>query len=364
MSTNLEDQSSQVIAQKRNSWANMGEAVYIAELKLQAMQQQAVAEYCLPTSIKEVGESEEKLKLLKQNQKQIETKRKEITSKFDELISRLMQPEKALIEPISELQSAIIKIKKEEEKRLADLKIKTDEIVRFKEFVSKKSAEICAEKERFILEKIHAAYDYAINKENLLPDDLSDYILRVKTKVNINSFVVEIRDWQGFQSLSEIEKDEIIKENFNYDSGFFKEKFDTLLQEKFSDYAVAFANKELAFEKAKKELEEANKKIEDDRLKSELAASLSSIAAQQVILTNDIRPLKETYEVDMPETVDTAVYLMAAFISNKNLLMDKLRVTKWFSFSPLQISAALAKCKNDDEKFCPQNIKFKIVDKL
>lgn len=362
MNNELTTQETQVIAQKRNAWANMGEVVHTTELQLQAFQQQALERFSLPTKIEDVPDAEALLKVLKSSKATLEDKRKEVTSKFDAVSQRLMQPEKALLEPIAELSKAIISVKKIEEDRLRKLKEKADEIVRYKQFIINSSNDAKAAAESSISRIISQAYEYALGDGNIDIDGLPEYISRCKNKYPVIKFVMELPKCNSI--LTEEERDDIIRELYTYDSAYYKQKFDTLLDEKFSDYAVALANKEQAIALSKKQEEEEKKRIEEEKKNKELSASLQSMAALDVQITTDTKALKKSYEVDMPETPETAILLMAAFVGNKNLVLQKLKVNKWFAFSIGQIANALGKCKNDDENFAPQGIIFKQIDKL
>ncbi len=138
------------------------------------------------------------------------------------------------------------------------------------------------------------------------------------------------------------------------------------LRKKFIDYSVAYSNKKQAIELAAKEDEEKQKALIEEANNKETAIQLESVSEVLEVTVSgpEIKALKKSYEVNMPETVESVIMIMAAFTANLQLCMPKLKVTKWFKFTPDQAATALAKVKCDDNNFAPKGITFKEVEKL
>ena len=136
------------------------------------------------------------------------------------------------------------------------------------------------------------------------------------------------------------------------------------IEAKFFDYAVAFSNKEVALKQAEEEKAKKAQEIADAQQNQAVANKLESVAQAVTVDTPMTKALKKSYAIDMPETIESALLIQAAFVSNLQLCLPKMRVTKWFDLKVSQCGDALAKLKCDDNNFQPSGIQFKEVDKL
>lgn len=354
----------EVLQKKRNAWANMGEAIYTSELTLQARAQEKILGVVLPTKIEEVPAAEAMLKELKGEMNKIQEDRKTITSKLDDVTARLMQPEKSMLEPLKSLETEIIKIKKADAEERAKKLAKETELKECKEFLISSLARIDADYKCRITERVAKAYEYALGEGDVQMAGLDEFTQKAAAKFTEKDFTPAIPQ----RRLVHVTPDEyaaIARDHFVVDANSYVLSYVVELEKKFSDYDVALNNREQAIAKAKQE-EEANlAAIAQEQANKEVAAQMESISMDLPVTYGPVvKDLKEAYEVDMPETVESVIKIMAAFTANLQLCLPKLRVTKWMAFTPAQAAGALAKVKNDDNAFAPTGITFKKVDKL
>lgn len=351
-----------LLEQRKAGWAKMGELVYTNELELQVMAQQPLLDLKLPTTVDEIVPAENKLKEIKAVQKAVENKRKEITGKFDEVTKRLMTPEKSLVEPIDNLSKAIISVKKEHERIEAEKKQKEARIIKAKEFLLIEKARKEASFKETINALIDSAYTHALGAGNITMELLPDYLEKCKSGLNP----------KRFSPVNPLTSDELLVPEINelsnsiwvFDTNYWIGIYHDELDKKFSDYEIALLNKDKALEIAAKENEAKQAEIQAENRRKEVAAQLQSNATPILSESPAIKSLKKSYEVDMPETVESAIAILGAFTANLNACLSELRVSKWFSFTPAQAAGALGKLKSKDNNFNPSGITFKEVDKL
>lgn len=354
----------EVLAKKRNAWANMGEAIYTGELALQARAQAKLIGITLPTKIDEVPQAESLLKELKGEMNSIQEERKKITSKLDEVTARLMLPEKSMQEPIKSLEAEIIKVKKADAEDRAKKQAKENELKECKEFLITTLANLDAQYKRMITEKVSKAYEYALGEGNIQLDGLDAFTQKAAAKFTEKDFT-PVAPTRRLINVTNEEYSALVSEHFTVDANSYVLAYIVELEKKFSDYAVALNNKEHAIARAKQEEEAKIAAIAEEKANKEIAAQLEAASTDlNVSYGPVVKDLKEAYEVDMPETVESVIKIMAAFTANLSLCLPKLRVTKWMAFTATQAAGALAKVKNDDNAFSPSGITFKKVDKL
>lgn len=354
-----------VLEQKRTAWAKMGETVYKTEMQLQAMAQKAVLAVKMPQNIEEVPNAEASLKELKAQRGFIEKNRKDVTSRFDDLQSRLMKPEKSLDDPIKALSDQIISVKKAHETAERIKREIEEERKSVKEraisFLNQKDFEF----KQMINNAVTKALTFALGEGNVTPDGLEEYLMFMKGKFTLVTFMLPPYGDETCRHLKEEEVRAIITENYKNNPNEYLTLYRDELARKFNDYSVAYQNKQQAVELARKQEEEDRRQLEIQKQNKETAARLESTAT---VLTPSVSPgvkaLKKSYEIDMPDSVESALAIMAGFTANLDKCLPKLKVTKWFAFTPAQAGNALAKVKCDDNNFQPSGITFKEVDKL
>jgi hypothetical protein len=358
----LQKEESEIIQKKRAAWGNLGVTVHETEQLLNLRAQAAVSKIKMPANIAEVPEAESQLKELKSAQKSIEAERKAITSKLDDLSQRLMLPEKSLNEPITNLSNSIIAIKKEEE-RIQQIKVlKAQEISslkeRIKSYLSQKDFEFRSD----INNKVTQAYQHALQKD-IKPEGIAEYINACVKKVGAIHFAVD-RPGITLKYVLPEEYEQILEETFVFDANGYVELLGSELTDKFADYDVAYQNKQAALQLAEKEAAEKEAQLQKDLENQQIANKMEAASTPIINEAPQVKALKKSYEVDMPENMENAIKILSAFAANRTLCLPKLRVTKWFAFTPAQAATALAKVKCDDNNFQPLGIIFKEVDKL
>ncbi len=358
----LTQEQSQVIAQKREAWAQMGEAVYRSELQLQIQAQAALADIELPTTIEQVPVAEDRLKNIKSSLAAITNNRKAVTSKFDDVTARLMVPEKSFAEPIKMLSDAIIGVKQAYEAESKKKQARFDEIKRCQDHYRNEKIRVEAELAAKVNALVTRCYEHALNKD-VKAADVVAYLNTAKASVTADQFPVQVRTFTPVILTAE-ECQAVCQDLAKIDQQQFADLFARDVDAKFSDYAVAIANKEQALQLAAEEEKRKATEIGQQQQQQQVAAKLESAATSVNVEPVITKVLKKSYEVDMPDTVESILAVMGAFSANIHLCMPKLKVTKWWSFTPLQAAAALGKVKSDDNQFAPAGITFKVVSKL
>ncbi len=355
--------SSEIILKKRNAWADLGESIYNRELKLQARAQQAILSIVLPLGPSDLEKAEALLKELRATQISIEGERKEVTVKFNDVATRMMEPEKSLIEPISKLSNVIISIKKSEESKnkLAEQKIK--EIKSIIEQVQLLHNSTDAKYKTLINETVLKAYNFALGTGNITPDKLASWMKLAETKLTLANFPVPTNYIGHSLLVSDEEYREICQANLKIVPAKYIEQYKMALSERFKDYDIAYKNKEDALKIAEAEKLAQQEKIKQEEENKKAAAKLNTATSIPIVM-NGSKPLKKSYEIDMPETCESAMAILGAFVANMPLCLPKLRINKWFSFTAAQAANALGKVKSDENEFHPQGLTFKQVDKL
>lgn len=357
------EQDEQVLEEKRQSWGNMGVLVHNLEMSLQAEAQQVILSIKTPTTIEEVPDAEAKLKEITTAINSIEEKRKVYTQKFDAVTARLMAPAKSLAEPKTNLSNAIIKIKKEHEAEVKQKQQKAIELQNARDFYTSAKIRIDAELNTKVNNWIDKSYTKAL-EENVSFIGLVDYIKSVKDAVEAKHFGYVVPSFvPQFNTQDDI--DAIISECLIINQQSYVDRFRNELDAKFSDYEIAINNKAQALANAAKEKQEADQKIQDEANMQQMAAKLESVSTEIPVEVSVVtKALKQSFEVDMDDCIESALKIMAAFGANINLCLPKLKVTKWDSFNVGQMKNALSKVKCDDNSFAPAGINFKQVDKL
>jgi len=358
----LTPEQAQVITQKREAWAQMGEAVYRQEISLQLRAQQALSDIVLPSTIEEVPEAESRLKEIKAAATAISNDRKAITTKFDDVTARLMQPEKSFAEPVKQLSDAIISVKKTYEASQSETRAKQQELASCEGHWQREQIRVKADCDRLVNELVDRAYTHALNTD-VRPEAILEYKDKCFGSVTAARFEIKEQPFIPTKITSE-ESLQVWKKYFPIDVSPYVQSFRDGLAAKLSDYPVAFANKEQALKIQQDEAKATADALALKQQQSELASKMQQ-AAQPVSVEPVItKALKKSYEVDMPDSVESILQVMAAFSANIHLCMPKLKVTKWWSFTPLQAANALGKVKSDNNSFEVTGITFKEVDKL
>ncbi len=346
------------IDKKREQWGNLGVGIHKKELQLQAMKEAAIKDIVIPKEFKDVLAAEEKLKSLRKSKKELSDYRiKEITSYFDPLFSRLSGYEKELDPKMSELETAIIKVKQAEAIRVAAIKAKEDEERRLKEFAISLLATKKADFKTNITTRVLYAFEWALTNKVTMKT-LEEYIGKCSKKVTVMDFTatIDIPAWRN--KVTEAEARVILDQNFTLDANEFVELFREKLKEKFAVYEVDLLNAEQALEKSQDEHAAAVTEIATEKTNEQMSANLEMLATDiSSIGISGVRDLKKKFIVEQPvEDVELA----KCFIANAKELLPLIKTKAFYN----AILAAIEAHKNKNNSFEPSNIKFKQIDKL
>lgn len=349
------------MAKKREAWAKLGEAVSRLDMELQATAQAAIQSIVHPKSIAEVKKAEELLSASRAVRLDLENRRKEVTLKFDKVSSRLMLPEKSLEEPIKKLSESIISIKKEEQLKIDKQKQSAAILTKMEEYISSEFSRADAHYKNKILSDINSMYAFAL--ENIDPIGVAAFLNLKRSHFSYHSFNFSPLWKPEYKGIEAEFRKCILK--YATDASIYLDLFHSTLEAKFSDYEVAYQNKEQALQISANEEEKKKAEIKTESQNAQLSFRLTA-AAQPLTpqITTEFKALRKSYEIDMPETVMSVMAIMAAFSSHLQLCLPKLKVNKWLAFTPAQAATALCKVKAEDVNFHPLGITFKEVDKL
>jgi hypothetical protein len=352
-----------MMEKKRIAWGDLGVSIYENELLIQARAQQSIAKIKIPTKIEEVKDAEVLMKEIKADCAAITNSRKSITSKFDDVSKRLMEPEKSFLPHIEALEKSIIALKKadEEKKRVESQKIEKRKQCREFLINTKNNAEAAFQNK--INEKVAKVYEYALGEGNIGMAELADFIKLALTRLTEVDFKIQY----PLNSFSDVvttdEYMALCNELLIFDSKKYLSQYENEIRAKFTDYEVALNNKAEALKLAKDAAAAKAQDIQNEKANADVAAKLSTLAIAPVV-SNDLKALKQSYELDMEESVENMIAIVTAFAANIHLCLPKLKVNKWFACTASQLGIALAKVKCDDNNFQPSGITFKQVDKL
>jgi hypothetical protein len=353
----------ELLIKRQTAWAGLGKVVYETELVLQAIAQEAKQSVNIPTKIEDVLESEAKIKQLKKVQNDLIERRKSITSKFDVKTQDLMKAEKSIDEPIKLLTDACISLKSVEQKRVRSEQEKQNEIKNIREVIINALTGIEANYKNKIELSVNKCYEAALIESNIKPADIEKYIIEVEGKIKTEHFQFTLP--QITTTLSDVEFSKITGECFETAKkpSDYVQLYKAKLNDKFAFYEIAYNDKASAIEKSKTEEVAKLKAIETEKINKEVAVKLESIAIQPTVQKAVLKELKKSYEVDLEETKENAMLIIAAFVANYEVCINKVRV-KPFNLSVGQMAKVLADLKSENNDFEVSNIKFREIEKL
>lgn len=351
-----------IAQQKKESWGNLGVKIYNVDLELQARAQASIAKLFIPTNIDDVAKAEALLKEVKLDKTIIENDRKAVTNPVNNRMSELMNPEKSFDAPCKEVYDACVAIKKADQERQRLENEKLDAQRSCRQFLTTTRNNADASFKGAILEKVGKVYEHALGLGDVTMDMLPDYIDFALTRMNEKNFTVNF-PLNTFKLVTEDQYKSMCSELLMFDAKLYLADYENQLRLKFCDYEVALNNKATALAISKKETETKVTEVKSTTINANVAAKIDAVAITPVVSIGT-KALKQSYTVDMPETIESVIAIMTAFTAHINLCLPKLNVNKWFAFTPSQAGIALSKVKMDDDSFAPAGINFKQVDKL
>lgn len=360
-----EGQKTPEVLKKREAYANLGELLHHGEMGLQLKAQTAIKKIKLPASIEDIPAAEALLAETKKAKATIEAERKEMTGKLKPVVDRMMQPEKSLEAPIDQLTNAIIVLKKKhEEEERAKLR-KQEEAKNIIQQIVNYRAEADHNCRSQIAVMVTSAYEHALGKGDIKPEEKDAYLAKVEKKMGVVDFELPKPSFKTTLVTAE-ELAEIIEKNFIWNPHAYLTIFKEELKNRFIDYSVAYQNKESALLRAKQEEATAQEELLVQKSNAEMAAALDAISTplEPDTVGPQIKSLKKNFEINMVESADNCLIIWSAFAANKQAVLSKMRVQKWFSMTTAQIMLAFGKIKSEDNNFEATGLKWKEVDKL
>lgn len=354
------------LTKKAEAWSKFGVIITNSEFEFQARAQAIIAKLKKPTKPEELKEAEEALKSAKQEAKKLYEDRIAITQRFDSVASRLMAPEKTLTAAWPEIEKAMFDVKKAEQEQLNKLKYASDEKKVLREQYGNLIVKMDKEYRDKIAGQVTKAFEYALGAGAVTLDGLDAFLEKVKiakgfTEIDFTYDRPEIAlKYTTKEEMLAIwqEADKLILPGKEYLAIYHK-----ALKDQFEFYSAALKNKEGALKLKKEQDEREENKRKEEAEAQAVANKLSAIATTTAEIASTTKPLKEYYEVDLEDTEENAIKIIAAFVGNYQLCKGGVRVKSLIKISVEQMASALAWVKNKDDKFeC--GIKFIKREKL
>lgn len=351
---------SEAVLAKKKAWSEVGLIVHNANIQLTEKAKEAISLLIPPKTIDEVSAAESTLKDVKSKLSIIELERKAVTSKFDAVTSALMTHEKLVKDSLPAFQNAIISIKKAHEQEQAQIKFKAEAEKRLKEVCLNMLNNSYSKAKDMVADVCQKAYEYALGAGNVTEAKLPAYLTKVKAKYKAEDFKINCPTTMPEEMFTECWKQLDMPSEIDMLAYFHR-----AVDAKFEFYSVAIKNKDAAIKMAKEVAEKEAAERAEELANQAVATRLEVIATSaDVTIDSGVKELKKFYALDMEDTEQNALLIIAAFVSNFNTAKDGVRVKSMFKLSVEQMGAALAWMKNKDENFKCSGINFKINDKL
>lgn len=360
------------VAKKMESWALMGQHLHNLIPQLQAGMQSITATLIPTPTVEQIPEAEAKLAEAKRQFAAHKENRIKTTSKFDAVIQACMAPEKTGLEAINAASAGLLKAKQELATQQAQVKAKEDELKRIREAI----ANLITQKDAAYLVKIEQAVTLAFEAalKGLCPDEASvpAYLDGLKQSGIMNGDMPESFMWMRPPVKPVYNTDEDVNAIWAEMSDrintpeHYRAIWASKLDEKFAFYGVALKHKEQSIQAAKEQELAALSAIQDQKIANEQAAKMEAVASTFTApaTTNMGRSLKYDWEIQMPDTPESAILIMTAFVANVDKCRGGVRVKSWGKLGVDQMSAALCWYKKQDEAFGVTGINFIKKDKL
>lgn len=360
----------EAVEAKRKAWGQVGVIFYSTEMALQLRAGALKTKLAtIPREPKDLATAEATLKSVKQDRNALEEERKKITSRVQDAITRIMIPEKEVDQAIKDFETAIIAVKKKKKETDDKEENKKKELAAVAEKVRIYIANTNAEWLKYHAKLISDSYVAALNgiegkMAPVPPENIQAYVAKVKARVNIDNRTMQPPLIAAVINTQE-DVDAELKKHFTpmtaqeYVDGFVAD-----MDLKYSDYELAWNDKEQALKMNEEEVAENATAIDKQQSADVATAGFQAMAVTMVSETTT-KPLKELYALDMPETLESCKKIIHAYMLNAAKCDAQLRISKWFTgFGVKQMIAALEKIKNDDNNFNFTGLVWKTLDKL
>lgn len=347
---------------KQKAWGNFGLALSDKEEKLALNALEIGKKISIEPSQGNINQCVIDLAEAKRLLNALIEERKETTNRLDKVKSRLMDHEKIGGENLAAYEKKIISIKQEIEIKNQKIRAIEEEKIELAQKVKQSYIDFISDCNKLVDELVLETYLEMLNSN--LP--IEDFDLAVKT-----ASAFSIPDYKSYFAkqnfkqvhISDVEKALIYTNNKSVLPDFTAEFIEKMNLKKVG-YKSELANVEASKALMEKERKEAEKARNEANEMAKLAVKIETSEALQAEPKAEVKLLKKTFVLDMPDSHETALVLFAQFSANINKILPELKVTKWLSFTPAQIGNVLAKLKSKDNSIEFSGITFKSVDKL
>lgn len=361
------------VIEKMGRWAEMGRFIHDYIPSLQAGMQAITAPLILNPTVEQIPQAEAILTETKRKYATHKEERVKNTNKFVAIIDKCIEPEKTGLTVIEQATAGLLKAKQELATQQATVKAKDDELKRIREaiinHIAKKDAEYLVRIEKAVTVAFEAGLNGACPDEASVPT----YLSGLKDGGIMNGDVPESFMWMRPPIKPNYATDEEVSEIWAELSDriqpptHYQAIWADKLDEKFGFYGLALKNKEDALRAAKNAELESMAAIQNDKLATEQAAKLEAVASTYTNPSLGVpvtKSLKYDWLIQMDDTPQIAMIIMAAFVANSERCKGGVRVKSWRKLSVEQMASALEWAKKQDENFNVANLNFVKIDKL
>lgn len=357
--------STELIKQKEQNWAKQGVVLAKCELwfskELQDLQNKCNS---LNPTVDNIAQVESEIDVIKKKLRELEGTRKKVTQPLDDVKKRLSQFEKDGKLALDEVSGKLLTAKKEAKKKSDQLRLIEIQKADLASAVKSAYMNLFAHCESHIYRVASEVYADML-KSNTSYEKYDDGAAAGIKRINLPT----IKEFFAKEHVNTdaLDSDTILaikKENVQEIPDYVLE-YSNEMQRKKASYQAELQDVEEALRIAQEEEKERKKKIEQEKRAREAAAKMDELQAKSQ--SSDVemgKSLKYSFELDMPETPESALRIWAAFQAYFDEAIDNLNIKKWFSATPKQIGAALAKMKSKDNSLTIEGVTFKKVEKL
>lgn len=349
--------------EKYNAWGSLGVAAATEQTAIEITAQQIASTLIAPTDVKQIPDAENTLKAAKSNLTSLIDRRKQLQRPVDEWITRIMTPEKEVKTALDTYSSSLITLKQKDELAKKAKQDKLDEATRIITALQNyKTGRIAKIKTEFSDTAV------ALLKEALeanVPATGIDEWLAVRRKQ------IDTAQWQSkppsikpiLHTMDEVKP--LIATHAMYQLNDLLPDLDEAIDSVFSDYAVSINNKEAALEEAKKASDAAALAAEKEAAAKKAATALTAAVFPPTVSTGG-KGLKKIMKVDVDamDNESGARTIIAAAFGNWPQVTSHLRMKSWRNLSLGNLIVALEAIKAGDDKFAPEGLIWKEVQKL
>lgn len=362
--SNLPANSASEIEVKRKQWGNLGELIYKKDFELQAKGQSIIAK--IPTDFKDIPAVEERFLEVIAELKTLVEDRMKLTNPVNAKMSELMKAEKDVKEAIDKGKVALLDAKQNAANLAAVATAKTDELKRIRESISNYLAQMDGTFKTLIVDQVAHLFEEGLNA-GITESAIGEW-LQQKKLLTLSEPDFTVKQRMPKPNLNTVEDVQAIWNELSVnipDPKTYQHEFYRQLDEKFAYWGISLKNKADAIAMTNENAANAKAEVAAEVSAQGTANKLTALAVPVAeVVESTGRSLKTVYEIDVPDTEQGAVLIMAAYIGNLALCRSGIRITSYRKLTVQQMAAALESAKKKDPNFEPLGINFKSKTKL